>query len=519
VVKPGGMAERTGQFVSDGRCKHCGLTHEPWVLVCPTTQRPIGPRDEPHKNRVPAAIPPAPVPRAVAPARPWVTPGVQTQSPGRRGAVAQVPGGRGLLGRVLGDRYGVKELIGEGGMGEVYEAEHLAIGRLVAIKVLHPKHAQDREAASRLRHEARVAGTLGHPNICAVYDMGRLDDGSPYLVMERLHGETLAERLKREKTLAVDDLTDIMEQVLSALVAAHQQGIIHRDLKPDNIFLSRREGMRPVPKLLDFGISKAGGLDDTMSKQPGGTMPIGTPYYLSPEQARGDRKFDLRVDLWAAGVILYECLVGQRPFDAKNYNALMVSILSAAPRPVDDLKPGVPPALARIVDKALSKAPEARFQSAADMQEAVRKINELDTQMMPRRVGSLRDLEPQPGSSKRQPPIWEPEPQPGSSKRRPPVWEPEPQPVSSKRVPPIVVKEPTGDDGDATYVFSRADMAFATLPGTGPEEPVPAAEAAPEQPVYLPFTDDDESTLVERPAFLREKTPTPGQGTPPRRKD
>jgi serine/threonine protein kinase len=479
----------------------------------------MGGPPEPYRNRVQAAIPPAPVPRPLPPPRTPAFPGALPPmvSVPQRGAAppsAPVPG---LMGRVLGDRYVVKALIGEGGMGEVYEAEHLAIGRLVAVKVLHSKHAQDREAAARLRHEARVAGTLGHPNICAVYDMGRLDDGSPYLVMERLHGETLAQRLKRERTLSVEDLTDMILQVLSALVAAHQQGIIHRDLKPDNIFLSRRDGMLPVPKLLDFGISKAGDVEDTTS-QTGDSMQAGTPYYMAPEQARGDRTFDLRVDLWAVGVILYECLVGQRPFEAKNYNALLVAILSATPPPVDELKAGMPNGLARIVDKALAKVPSARFQTAAELQQAVRRTQELDTQPMSRRVGSMRDSDPQPGSSRRHPPIWDPESQPVSSRRQPPMREPETQPVSSKRVGAFVVKEPISDDGDATFVFSRADMGFPASPGGGAEE-AEAPEAKAEQPpVYLPFTDEDENTLVERPAFLREKAGAVEQGTPPRRK-
>src|SRR6185437_12460437 len=160
-------------------------------------------------------------------------------------------------GRVIGDRYGLTGLIAEGGMGVVYEAEHLAMGKLVAIKVLHPRHARNLSAARRLKREARVAGTLGHPNICAIYDMGKLEDGSPYLVLERLHGETLAQRITRDQSLPPGDMLDILLQVLSALAAAHQRGVVHRDLKPENIFLSRREGMRPVPKLLDFGISKA----------------------------------------------------------------------------------------------------------------------------------------------------------------------------------------------------------------------------------------------------------------------
>jgi serine/threonine-protein kinase len=381
-----------------------------------------------------------------------------------------------MIGRVIGDRYGVTALIGEGGMGEVYEAEHLAIGRLVAVKVLNPKRAQDREAISRLRHEARVAGTLGHPNICAIYDMGRLDDGSPYLVMERLHGETLAQRLLREVRLPIDDLVDVMVQVLSALSAAHQRGIIHRDLKPDNIFLSRREGMRPIPKLLDFGISKSEDIEETMADLSAQTVAAGTPFYMAPEQARGDRGLDHRIDLWATGIILYECLSGQRPFDARNYNALLVQILGAAPRPLHEVQPDVPPALEGIVERALQKLPADRYQTALEVQTALRAVTVADakTSKMP------------------------------AKQRRP------------------IASEPTSDDSDATFVFSRAAMGLndgEALSEPEPIVPVPLGDELPTGPgeapeveettgVYMPYTDelDDERTMVDEPRFLRDST-------------
>jgi eukaryotic-like serine/threonine-protein kinase len=378
-----------------------------------------------------------------------------------------------MIGRVIGDRYGVTALIGEGGMGEVYEAEHLTIGRLVAVKVLNPKRAQDREAISRLRHEARVAGTLGHPNICAIYDMGRLDDGSPYLVMERLHGETLAQRLLRETRLPVEDLVDVMVQVLSALAVAHQRGIIHRDLKPDNIFLSRRDGMRPIPKLLDFGISKSEDIEETMADLTGQTVAAGTPFYMAPEQARGDRGLDHRIDLWATGIILYECLSGRRPFDARNYNALLVQILSTAPRPLHEVQPDVPPALERIVERALCKVPADRYQSAQEVQTALRAVNlaEAAKGKMP-------------------------------AKRRP------------------IASEPTSDDSDATFVFSRAAIGLRdgdTDPDPAAPAPPPAAADVPPGPgevsetdettgVYLPYTDDDERTMVDEPRFLGDSS-------------
>ncbi len=374
-----------------------------------------------------------------------------------------------MIGRVIGDRYGVTALIGEGGMGEVYEAEHLAIGRLVAVKVLNPKRAQDRDAISRLRHEARVAGTLGHPNICAIYDMGRLDDGSPYLVMERLHGETLAQRVARETRLPMDELIDVMLQVLSALTAAHQRGIIHRDLKPDNIFLSRREGMRAIPKLLDFGISKSEDIEETMADLSGQTVAAGTPFYMAPEQARGERGLDHRIDLWATGIILYECLSGQRPFDARNYNALLVQILSATPRPLREILPEVPATLEQIVERALRKSPDDRFQTALEVQTALRTVNLADAT-----------------TSKM------------VKKRRP------------------LASEPSNDDSDATFVFSRAAIGLRDgEPVSEPEPVLPSAkppiaevpEAEETTGVYMPYTDgDDERTMVDEPRFLRDST-------------
>jgi serine/threonine-protein kinase len=375
--------------------------------------------------------------------------------------------GHGLVGRVIGDRYGVRGVIGEGGMGVVYEAEHLTIGKMVAVKVLHPSKAQNREAISRLRHEARVAGTLGHPNICAVYDLGRLDDGSPYLVMERLRGETLDARIARLHRIGTSDLVDIMLQVLSALAAAHQRGVIHRDLKPENIFLSQREGMRPVPKLLDFGISKSEDIEETVVDPTGQRLAAGTPYYMAPEQARGDRGLDWRVDLWSAGIVLYEGLTGQRPFVAKNYNALLVQILSMAHRPIRELDEKLGAGLARVVDKALAKRPDDRYQSALDFQNALRAHREQE---------------------------------------------------APRRAVPVLISE-SADDTDATTIFKRVSVAAAVAQAT-------LAHGAGEDdstPIFMPpgiglDALDDERTVVETPAFLVDKTvvmrrPDPGRKT------
>ena len=223
-------------------------------------------------------------------------------------------------------------------MGAVFEAENTALGRSVAVKVLHPAQARKKVAVKRFHQEARSAGAIGHPNICEVYDLGTLDDGSPYLVMERLVGETLADRIQSEGGLPFDDVIEVVTQVLSGLVAAHEKGIVHRDIKPENIFLTKRVGCPPLAKLLDFGVSKMispihNEKDEDLDLTRTG-MVMGTPFYMSPEQARGDRNLDARVDLYACGVILYEALTGRRPFTAANYNALLLrsSRRARAPR-------------------------------------------------------------------------------------------------------------------------------------------------------------------------------------------
>jgi serine/threonine protein kinase len=272
-----------------------------------------------------------------------------------------------LIGRTVSDRYLVKGVLGEGGMGTVYEAEHLGLGRAVAIKVLNPSQAKKRVAVKRFQQEARAAGAIGHPNICEVYDLGLLDDGSPYLIMEKLIGTTLADRISREGGLPFDELADVMIQVLSGLIAAHDKGIVHRDIKPENIFLARRVGCAPIVKILDFGVSKMmpqfQGGDEQLDLTRTG-MVMGTPYYMSPEQARGERNLDGRVDVYACGVMMYEAIVGKRPFLAPNYNALLLSIINTTPRPIRELRPATPPALDAIVQRSMAKARDDRYPSA-----------------------------------------------------------------------------------------------------------------------------------------------------------
>src|SRR5882762_1805813 len=213
-------------------CPHCARMHDEALPVCPITGKKL-------MESTPRTAPPASSPE---------------RAPLPRPALSER--GRHLIGKRIGSKYIVRSVLGEGGMGTVYEAEHVAIGRSVAIKVLHPSQVRKKVSVKPFHHEARAAGAIGHPNICEVYDLGELEDGSPYLVMERLVGETLADRIAKQGALPFDEVLDFLTQVLSRLVAAHEKGIVHRDIKPENVFLTRRVGCPPIAKLLDFGVSK-----------------------------------------------------------------------------------------------------------------------------------------------------------------------------------------------------------------------------------------------------------------------
>ncbi len=341
------------------RCHHCGLPHDLTDEVCPITGKPI------RKERLRRAVSEAPS-NADAKPIPLVSPRHAKESsshpPPHRAE-------HGLIGRVIGDKYRVTDLIGEGGMGTVYGAEHLEIGRRVAIKVLNRAHLGRREAVARFHQEARAAGTIGHPNICEIYDVGRLSDGAPYLVMERLNGQTLADRINIEGALPFEDVISTLKQVLSALVAAHAKGIIHRDIKPENVFLTERVGCAPVAKILDFGISKSADDAGDLSLTRTG-MVMGTPFYMAPEQARGEH-VDHRVDIYACGIMLYESLTGRRPFLANSYNALVLQILSTQPRDPREIRPAIPNALVPIIYKALSKHRAERYDDARQFIDAL----------------------------------------------------------------------------------------------------------------------------------------------------
>jgi serine/threonine-protein kinase len=261
------------------------------------------------------------------------------------------------IGSMLGSKYRVEKLLGHGGMGAVYLAENVDIGRKVAIKVLHADFANDPGILQRFRMEARATAAIGHPGIVDVLDLGTTNEGSEFIVMERLEGETLGAKIKRAQTgLPPGELVPIICDVLDALAAAHEKKIVHRDLKPENIFLTDR----PVKaaKILDFGISKFAGTEDVSLTRTGTVM--GSPLYMSPEQARGAKDINHSTDLYSIGAILYEGLAGVPPFTGATYNEVIANVLMEKHKPLVELKPELSPAISAVVDSLLAKYPSDR---------------------------------------------------------------------------------------------------------------------------------------------------------------
>jgi serine/threonine protein kinase len=273
-------------------------------------------------------------------------------------------------GQTLLGKYLLSRRIGKGGMGEVWEAEHALTGRRVAVKILGQAHLGNAKIVARFGREARAASAVHHPGIVEILDQDVTPAGEPFLVMEFLEGESLGERIKRKGKLGEDELVAISVPLLDALHVAHLAGVVHRDLKPDNVFIVPRERGREQVKILDFGISrKADELSHHLTQE--GSV-LGTPHYMSPEQARGEVDVDGRADVYAMGVLLYECATGHVPFDAKNYNALLHRILGEAPASPRSRGAEIGPALERVILAALAKSRVARPQGADALRDALR---------------------------------------------------------------------------------------------------------------------------------------------------
>jgi len=274
------------------------------------------------------------------------------------------------IGALVGGKYRVERVLGAGGMGVVVAATHVQLDRAVALKFLQSEAAANAEVVSRFTREAKAAGKIHSEHVARVLDVGALDTGEPYLVMEYLDGEDLARVLTRRGPLPIAEAVDFVLEACEAVAEAHALGIVHRDLKPANLFLATRPSGKPIVKVLDFGISKTPpsatdvGLTTTSSV-------VGSPLYMSPEQMTSARSVDARSDLWSLGVVLHELLTGAHPFPAESVAALVLAVNNQKPRSTRVQRDAVPEALAAAVMRCLLKDPLARFASIGDFAEAI----------------------------------------------------------------------------------------------------------------------------------------------------
>jgi eukaryotic-like serine/threonine-protein kinase len=280
-------------------------------------------------------------------------------------APAQNPSASAVVpGALLANKYRVERVLGQGGMGYVVEARHVALEERVALKFLLPEYAKHPEASARFLREARAAVKIKSEHVARVSDVGTLDSGAPYMVMEFLDGADLAQTLQKNGVLSVDDAIDYILQGCEAIAEAHSYGIVHRDLKPANLFLAKRADGSPLVKVLDFGISKViGGGDHALTKT---TTAMGSALYMSPEQMQETRGVDHRTDIYSMGIALFELLAGRQPFYAETLPQLCAEVLTGVPTPMSAYRPDIPADLANRLERAYERDKNRRYQSIAE---------------------------------------------------------------------------------------------------------------------------------------------------------
>jgi serine/threonine-protein kinase len=273
-------------------------------------------------------------------------------------------------GEVLAGKFRVERILGAGGMGVVVSAMHLELDERVAVKFLLPQSIQGPEAAARFVREARNAVKIKGEHVARIIDVGRLENGAPYMVMEYLEGNDLSAQLEKGP-IAIEDAVDYVVQACDAMAEAHALGIVHRDLKPANLFLTKRSDGSAIIKVLDFGISKANVPDTKDAGLTKTSAVMGSPYYMSPEQMKSSRDVDSRTDVWSLGVILFELLSGRPPFQGDTLPELLSAIMLDVPPALQTLRPDVPPALAAVLVQVLQKDRTQRYRNVGELAAAL----------------------------------------------------------------------------------------------------------------------------------------------------
>jgi serine/threonine-protein kinase len=308
-------------------------------------------------------------------------------------------------GTVVGDKYRIVALLGEGGMACVYEAVHVGLGTPVAVKILDGRYAKQSEFLERFSREAQAAASIESPHVAKVMDVGRMQDGRPFLAMELLVGGHLRALVDERGPLPVEMATDFVEQAARGLATAHAMGIIHRDIKPENLVaceLGAFAGDRHLVKVLDFGIAKD--IRQQASRMTAAGETMGSVMYMSPEQIRSAANVDARTDVWALGIVLYELLSGNPPF-LGDQQAVLAQVLTEPHTPIRAHRPDVPELLEQILDRALAKNPAERFQSAAELADALlvftpqESVRGLVARLPPESIPKMRVRPPPPASS------------------------------------------------------------------------------------------------------------------------
>jgi serine/threonine-protein kinase len=355
-------------------------------------------------------------------------------------------------GDVLGGRYEIIRVIGVGGTGAVFEARHQTIHRTVAVKVLLPELVTSPAIPQRFLQEAQTSNAVRHRNIVEVLDFGS-EEGRLYMVMEYLRGENLAVFLHREAPMSPARAIKVLDPIMSALQAAHAAGIVHRDIKPQNIFLSHGDGdEEPVPKLIDFGIARRLAEKDARLTATG--MILGTPAYMSPEQARGEKEITAAADQYAIGVILFHALTRRIPYNADTFPAMLIAIVTTPPTDIATVRPDLDPGLCRVVMRALTRDPSERYPSLGAFRDALKPYANLDVP-----TPSVSSRPPNPLAS-----------EPTRPDGTPVATAPAPRPVS-------IAPQPTPQPTPQPYVLS-ATPATPVLPDTLTPPVRPRASAA-----------------------------------------